>query len=100
MATGFSVFVNIGGKVDKSLAGAVGQAKRQVSGLAGQLAAIGAQSTRTFATIGRNVTKTGERLQSAGTAITAGISLPMGLLPAQPARRSTNLRRPGTRCAP
>jgi hypothetical protein len=41
MATGFSVFVNIGGKVDPSLAGAVAAAKSQVNSLATSLASIG-----------------------------------------------------------
>jgi TP901 family phage tail tape measure protein len=60
MATGFSVFVNIGGKVSPSLNAAVNAAKSQVNGLAASLAKIGAAPA--FAAVNKHLAETSKRM--------------------------------------
>jgi hypothetical protein len=82
MATGFSVFVNIGGKVDGSLAGAVNAAKAQVNGLAASLTGIGARLQAPFESVQRHIdatTKHFERLQKRGRDMSFAVTAPTGL---------------------
>ncbi|ABD08011.1 Phage tail tape measure protein [Rhodopseudomonas palustris HaA2] len=62
MATGFSVFVNIGGKLNPSLAAAVGQAKAQVGGLSASLAGIGARLNAPFIAANKHLDATSKRM--------------------------------------
>jgi len=79
MATGFSVFVNIGGRLDKSLAGAVGAAKAQVNCLGASLAGIGARINAPFILANKHLDATAkrfEKLQRKGAALSLGVTAP------------------------
>lgn len=83
MASQFSVLVNIGGKVNPSLGGAVSQAKAQVNGLAASVAAAGRAFATPFAAINKQLTATTKRMQkmqSHGARATMGITAPVGLM--------------------
>lgn len=62
MSKAFSVFVDIGGKVNPSLASSVGAAKTQVNGLAASMASIGARINAPFAAANRHLAETSKRL--------------------------------------
>ncbi len=82
MTTGFSVFVNIGGKVNPSLAAAVAATKAQVTGLGASLASIGQRGSQHFASMTRAVDATAkrfEKLQQKGRDATLAITAPVGL---------------------
>jgi TP901 family phage tail tape measure protein len=79
MATGFSVFVNIGGKVDSSLATAVNATKSQVKGLASSLAGIGARLNAPFIAANKHLDRTAKHLselQRKGRNASLGFSTP------------------------
>jgi TP901 family phage tail tape measure protein len=83
MAKGFSVFVNIGGKLDGSLAGAVSAAKRQVGGLTASLARVGAVVNAPFLAAQRHIDRTARALtkvQDRGRNLSLGVTAPAGLL--------------------
>lgn len=82
MATGFSVFVNIGGKVNPSLGASVSQAKAQVKGLEGALAKIGASISAPFIAAQKHIDATAkklEKVQQKGRDLTMGVTAPTGL---------------------
>ncbi|KRR21718.1 phage tail tape measure protein [Bradyrhizobium retamae] len=79
MATGFSVFVNIGGKVSPSLNAAVSAAKSQVNGLGASLAGMAARINAPFAAVNNHLTDTSKRMaamQRAGRNATFGVTAP------------------------
>lgn len=81
MATGFSVYVNIGGKLNPSLAGAVSGARAQVKTLESSLVGIGARTSAAFATAQQHIAATQKRLekvQRAGSRMTMGVTMPTG----------------------
>ncbi|ARP99674.1 phage tail tape measure protein [Pseudorhodoplanes sinuspersici] len=81
MATGFSVFVNIGGKVNPSLNASVAQAKSQVRGLEATLAGIGARLNAPFVAVNKHLAETSKRMaivQRAGRNATFGVTAPTG----------------------
>jgi TP901 family phage tail tape measure protein len=83
MAKGFSVFVNIGGKLDGSLAGAVSAAKRQVGGLTASLARVGSALNAPFLAAQRHIDRTARALtkvQDRGRNLSLGVTAPAGLL--------------------
>lgn len=80
MAKGFSVFVDIGGRLNPSLAGAVKGAQSQVAGLGRGLARVNAGVSAAVNGAGRGVAAAGKRMQEAGRAVTASVSAPLGLL--------------------
>ncbi|WP_047308775.1 phage tail tape measure protein [Rhodopseudomonas palustris] len=83
MATGFSVFVNIGGKVSPSLANAVNAAKNQVQGLGSSLAGIGARINAPFVAINKHIDSTMKRfsdVQRRGRDLSLAVTAPTGLL--------------------
>lgn len=82
MSKAFSVFVNIGGKVNPSLGAAVSQAKTQVKGLEASLAGIGARITAPFIAAQKHIAataKTLENVQRKGRNLTMGVTAPTGL---------------------
>lgn len=82
MSKAFSVFVNIGGKVNPSLGAAVSQAKTQVKGLETSLAGIGARITAPFIAAQKHIAataKTLENVQRKGRNLTMGVTAPTGL---------------------
>lgn len=79
MAKEFSVYVNIGGKVNPSLAGAVNQAKAQVNGLAASMAKIGNSINAPFIAAQKHIAATAKRLehvQRKGRNLTMGVTAP------------------------
>ncbi|WP_407156299.1 phage tail tape measure protein [Bradyrhizobium sp. STM 3557] len=83
MATGFSVFVNIGGKVSPSLNAAVNAAKSQVNGLAASLAAASKSFSAPFVAVNKHLDATAKRMatvQRAGRNATLGVTAPVGLM--------------------
>ncbi|MFL9503455.1 phage tail tape measure protein, partial [Rhodopseudomonas palustris] len=83
MATSFSVFVNIGGKVNPSLAAAVATTKAQVNGIGASLANIGARINAPFVAVNKHLDATAERLekvQRKGTALSLGVTTPAACL--------------------
>lgn len=83
MATGFSVFVNIGGKVAPSLGAAIRAVDSQFVGLANRLKNIGANVDRPFRQIEAGLKRHQKRmgkLQDKGVGLTAGITAPTGLV--------------------
>lgn len=62
MATGFSVRVDIGGRVLPSLAASVGSAKAQVKGLEATLAGIGARINAPFIAAQKHLAETSKRM--------------------------------------
>lgn len=82
MATGFSVFVNIGGKVDGSLAGAVAAAKSQVNGLTASLTSIGTRINAPFIAAQKHIDATSKRfeaMQRKGRDMSFAVTAPTGL---------------------
>lgn len=80
MAKGFSVFVDIGGRVNGSLPAAI---KTTESSLARLGRTVGALNSRVSAAVngaGRGVAAAGKRLQETGRTVTASVSAPLGLL--------------------
>jgi len=83
MATSFSVFVNIGGKVNPSLAAAVAATKTQVNSLGASLAGIGQRGAAQFAALNRSVDATAkrfEKLQQKGRDAALAITMPSALV--------------------
>lgn len=64
MSKGFSVFVDIGGKVNPSLASSVGAAKAQVNGLAASMASIGARINAPFIAAQKHLAETAKRMEA------------------------------------
>ncbi|MGJ4951872.1 phage tail tape measure protein [Bradyrhizobium sp. HKCCYLS20291] len=98
MATGFSVFVNIGGKVSPSLNAAVGAAKTQVSGLGASLASMAARMNAPFAAVNRHLVETSKRLskvQRTGRNATFGVTVPAGLLGVEAIRAANERAKAG-----
>ena len=79
-AVGFSVVVNIGGKVGPSFGGSINQAKASLSGLASSVASINARTASAISGAGRAVQKAGKSMQDAGKSLAASVSAPLGLL--------------------
>lgn len=63
MATAFSVYVDIGGRLNPSLAGAVNGAKTQVKGLEATLAGVGARITAPFIAAQKVINATAKKLE-------------------------------------
>ncbi|MGJ4961343.1 phage tail tape measure protein [Bradyrhizobium sp. HKCCYLRH3061] len=83
MATGFSVFVNIGGKVSPSLNAAVSAAKAQINGLGASLAGMGARMNAPFLAVNKHIAETSKlmsKVQRTGRNATFGVTVPAGLL--------------------
>lgn len=81
MAQGFSVFVNIGGKVNPSLGAAVSATKAQVNSLAATVAKIGQSVAAPFVAAQKHIDATArklERVQSKGRNLTMGATMPTG----------------------
>ena len=79
MATGFSVFVNIGGKVSPSLAAAVSATKAQLNGLNSTLAGVGARANAAFVGVQNQLKatqKTMASVQRTGRNLTLGLTMP------------------------
>lgn len=79
MAHAFSVYVNIGGKLNPSLPGAVNAAKAQVKGLEATLAGIGARINAPFIAVQRHIDATAkklEKVQQRGARLTMGVTAP------------------------
>ncbi|WLB87983.1 phage tail tape measure protein [Bradyrhizobium japonicum] len=79
MATGFSVFVNIGGKVSPSLNAAVNAAKSQVNSLGASLAGMAAKMNAPFAAVNKHLADTSKRMavmQRHGCNATLGVTTP------------------------
>ncbi len=76
MATGFSVSVNIGGKVLPSLAGAVSGAKSQIRTLEAVATGLAAKINAPFAAIIAATQKHLEKVQRAGRNLTFGVTMP------------------------
>ena len=79
MATGFSVFVNIGGKVSPSLNAAVNAAKTQVNSLGASLAGMAAKMNAPFAAVNQHLANTSKRMaamQRHGRNATLGVTAP------------------------
>ncbi len=79
MATGFSVFVNIGGKVSPSLNAAVNAAKTQVNGLGASLAGMAAKMNAPFAAVNQHLANTSKRMaaiQRHGRNASLGVTAP------------------------
>ena len=92
MATGFSVYVNIGGKVDRSLASAVASAQAQVNGLAASLANVGARINAPFVAVQKQIDATAkqfERLQNRGRNMTFAVTAPTGLFAVSAVKAAT-----------
>lgn len=82
MSQAFSVYVNIGGKLDKSLAGAVGAAKSTVNDLGISLASIGARINAPFIAAQKHIDATSKRLQkltNQGRDLSLAVSLPTAM---------------------
>lgn len=62
MATGFSVYVNIGGNVLPSLPGAVAKAKAEIRGLEATLTGIGTKLAAPFQAVNKHLTDTSKRM--------------------------------------
>ena len=81
MSKEFSVFVNIGGKVNPSLGAAVSQAKTQVKGLEATLVGIGAKLAAPFIAAQRQIAATSKRLEAVqrkGRNLTMSVTAPAG----------------------
>lgn len=81
MAQAFSVFVNIGGKVNPSLGAAVNATKAQVNSLATTVAKIGQSVSAPFVAAQKHIDATAkklERVQSKGRNLTMGVTTPTG----------------------
>ncbi|MDP4021050.1 phage tail tape measure protein [Methylobacterium sp. NEAU 140] len=76
----FSVAVDIGGRLDPSLAGAVKGAQSQVAALGRGLSRVNAGVSSTIDAAGRGVAAVGKRIQDTGRSVTASVSAPLGLL--------------------
>ncbi|MGM4886429.1 phage tail tape measure protein [Tardiphaga sp. 11_C7_N12_6] len=82
MAQAFSVYVNIGGKLDKSLAGAVSAAKSTVNGLGASLGSIGARINAPFLAAQKQIDATSKRLEkltNKGRDLSLAVSLPTAM---------------------
>jgi TP901 family phage tail tape measure protein len=86
MAKTFSVAVNIGGRLNSSLAAAVRAADAQVSRLGRRVQAVNTRTQNTIATFGRGVAGAGKKLQESGHNFSTSVSLPMSLLAISAAR--------------
>lgn len=98
MATGFSVFVNIGGKVNPSLAAAVKTAKGQVTGLGASLAGIGARLNAPFVAVNKHLdaaTKRIETMQRKGAALSLGVTAPVAYFGAGMIKDSSEFAKAG-----
>ncbi len=80
MARGFSVFVDIGGRLNPSLGASVDKAKSKIATLGRGLAGVNAGVSAAVNTASRGVAAAGKRLQDAGRSVTASVSAPLGLL--------------------
>lgn len=81
MAQEFSVFVNIGGKVNPSLGAAVSATKAQVNSLAATVAKIGQSVSAPFVAAQKHIDATArklEKVQSKGRNLTMGVTAPTG----------------------
>ncbi|MDP4022056.1 phage tail tape measure protein [Methylobacterium sp. NEAU 140] len=76
----FSVAVDIGGRLNPSLAGAVKGAQSQVAALGRGLSRVNAGVSSTIDAAGRGVAAVGKRTQDTGRSVTASVSAPLGLL--------------------
>ncbi|QND70765.1 phage tail tape measure protein [Tardiphaga robiniae] len=85
MAHAFSVFVNIGGKLNPSLGAAVTQAKAQVNGLAASMAKVGQSINAPFLAAQKQLaatSKTLQKVQQKGRNLTMGVTAPTGFFAA------------------
>jgi len=83
MATGFSVFVNIGGKVNPSLASAVSSAKAQITGLGASLAGVGVRANAAFAATNASLAgfkKRAASIQTTGRNMALAVTAPAMML--------------------
>lgn len=80
MAKEFSVFVNIAGRLDKSLPAAVAAARSSLATLGRQLAVMNTGAAAAFASAARKLDTAGKRLGETGRNVTARVSTPAGLL--------------------
>ena len=83
MATGFSVYVNIGGNLLPSLPGAVAKAKAEVRGLEATLANIGGKLAAPFLAVNRHLDETSKRMaavQKTGRNLTLGVTTPAAFI--------------------
>lgn len=81
MATGFSVYVNIGGKLNPSLNAAVNAAKSQLRGLEAVTTGMAARISAPFIIAQRHinaVSKSFEKMQRAGSRLSMGVTAPVG----------------------
>jgi TP901 family phage tail tape measure protein len=80
VAKGFSVFVDIGGRINSSLTASVRQAEGLVRGLSTRMAAINTATQGVFAGASRSIADAGKGLQAAGARSTATVTAPLTLL--------------------
>lgn len=83
MASGFSVFVNIGGNVSPSLGAAIRAVDNSFLGLSNRLKNIGASVDKPFRQVEAGLKrhqKRIEKIQEKGVGLTAGITLPTGIV--------------------
>ncbi|GJD31511.1 hypothetical protein PMNALOAF_2770 [Methylobacterium adhaesivum] len=80
MAKGFSVFVDIGGRINGSLPAAIKGAESQVAALGRRVRGINASVSTAVSNAGRGVSAAGKRLQDTGRNVTTAVSAPLGLL--------------------
>lgn len=98
MATGFSVFVNIGGKVSPSLNAAVNAAKAQVNGLAASLAGVAARINAPFLAVNKHLAETSKRLatvQRHGRNASLGVTMPAAWLGGRMLKESSDFVKKG-----
>jgi TP901 family phage tail tape measure protein len=83
MSKAFSVFVDIGGRVNPSLGASVGAAKTQLKGLEATLAGIGARISAPFVAVNRHLAETSKRLakvQQKGRNLAMTVTAPAAFL--------------------
>lgn len=80
MAKNFSVAVNIGGKLNPSLSGAVKAAGSQVSRLGAHVAAVNTRAQSAINGFGKGLGNAGKKLQGVGAGLSASVTAPLGLL--------------------
>lgn len=79
MSKAFSVYVDIGGRVNPTLGTAVSQAKAQVKGLEATLAGVGAKLAAPFVAVNKHLSDTSKRMaaiQRGGRNATLGVTTP------------------------
>lgn len=98
MATGFSVFVNIGGKVSPSLNAAVNAAKSQVNSLGSSLAGMAARMNAPFMAVNKHLSDTSKRMaaiQRGGRNATLGVTTPAAWFGAKMIKDSAEFAKAG-----